>query len=82
MEELVDLVRKMSLEEMEQFQKKQEVARADDIVGTNQPNTASIGMHQGNARDLPDDTQGWISNLPGEIYQQELYLLRQNREVQ
>ena len=68
----MDLVRKMSLQEMEEFQKKHEVARADDIVGTNQPNTASVGMHQGNARDLPDDTQRWISNLPGEIYQQEL----------
>ena len=78
----MDLVRKMSLQEMEEFQKKHEVARADDIVGTNQPNTASVGMHQDNARDLPDDTQRWISNLPGEIHQQELYLLRQNSEVQ
>ena len=39
-------------------------------------------MRQGNARDLPDDTQGWISNLPGGIHQQELHLLRQNSEVQ
>ena len=39
-------------------------------------------MRQGNARDLPDDTQGWRSNLPGGIHQQELHLLRQNSEVQ
>ena len=32
-------------------------------------------MHQGNARDLPDDTQV-------DIHQQELDLLRQNSEVQ
>ena len=49
----------MSLQEMQQFQEKHEVARADDIVGTDQPHTASVGMHQGNARDLPDDTQRW-----------------------
>ena len=72
----------MSLQEMQQFQEKHEVARADDIVGTDQPHTASVGMHQGNARDLPDDTQRWISNLPGGIHQQELDLLRQNSEVQ
>ena len=47
----------MSLGEMQQFQEKHEVARGDDIVGTDQPDTASVGMHQGNARDLPDDTQ-------------------------
>ena len=35
---------------MQQFQEKQEVARADDIVGTDQPHTALVGMHQGNAR--------------------------------
>ena len=40
-------------------------------------------MHQGNSRDLPDDTQRWISNLPGGIHQQELEdLLRQNSDVQ
>ena len=47
----------MSLQEMQQFQEKHEVARADDIVCTNQPNTASVEMHQGNARDLPDDIE-------------------------
>ena len=72
----------MSLQEMQQFQEKHEVARADDIVGTDQAHTASVGMHQGNARDLPDDTQRWISNLLGRIHQQELDLLRQNSEVQ
>ena len=72
----------MSLQEIQQFQEKQEVARADDIVGTDQPHTASVGMNQGNARDLPDETQRWISNFPGEIHQQESDLLRQNREVQ
>ena len=39
-------------------------------------------MHQGNARDLPDDTQRWISNLPRGIHQQELDLVRQKNEVQ
>ena len=53
-----------------------------DILGTDQPHTTSIGMHQDNVRDLPDDTQRWISNLPGEIHQQELGLLSQNSEVQ
>ena len=77
----MDLFRKMSLQEMQQFQEKHEVARADAIVGTDQPHTAPVGMHQGNARDLPDDTQMWISNLVGGIHQQELDLLRQNREV-
>ena len=48
----------MSLQEMQQFQEKHEIARADDIVGTDQPHTASVGMHQGNARDLPDDNRG------------------------
>ena len=33
---------------MQQFQEKHEVARADDIVGTDQPHKASVGMHQGN----------------------------------
>ena len=47
----------MSLQEMQQFQEKHEVARADDIVGTDKPHASSVGMHQGNARDLPDDTQ-------------------------
>ena len=72
----------MSLEEMQQFQEKHDVARADDIVGTDQPHTASVGIHQGNARDLLDDTQRWISNLPGGVHQQELDMLRQNSEVQ
>ena len=61
----------MSLQEMQQFQEKHEVARADNIVGTDQPHTASVGMHQGNARDLPDDTQRWRLKLPGGIHQQE-----------
>ena len=47
----------MSLQEMQQFQEKHKVVRADDIVGTDKPHTSSVGMHQGNARDLPDDTQ-------------------------
>ena len=72
----------MSLQEVRQFQEKHEVARADDIVGTDQKYTASLGMHQGNARDVSDDTQRWISNLSGVIHQQELDLLRQNSEVQ
>ena len=54
------LVRKMSLQEMQQFQEKHKVARADAIVGTDQPHAASVGMHQGYARDLPDDIQRWI----------------------
>ena len=61
----------MSLQEMQLFQEKHEFARPDDIVGTDQPRTASVGMHQGNARDLPDDTQRWVSNHPGGIHQQE-----------
>ena len=76
------MVRKKSLQEMQQFQEKHEVARGDDIVATDQPHTALAGMHQGNVRDLPDDTQRWISNLPGWVHQQELPLLRQNSEVQ
>ena len=72
----------MSLQKMQQVQDKHEVARADDIVGTDQPLAASVGMHQGNVRDFPDDTQKWMSNLPGGIHQQELELLRQNSEVQ
>ena len=44
----------MSLQEMQQFQGKHEVARADDVVGTDQPHTASVGMNQGKARDLPE----------------------------
>ena len=71
----------MSLQETQQFQEKHEVARADDIVGTDRPHTASAGMHQGNARNLPHDTQRLIPNLPGGIYQQELDQLRQNSEV-
>ena len=66
----------MYLQEMRQFQEKHKVGRADDIVGTDQPHTASVGMC------LPDDTQRWISNLPHGIHQQELDLLRQNSEVQ
>ena len=65
------LVRKMSLQEMQQFQEKHKAARADDIVGTDQQHTSSVGMHQGNARDLPDNTQRWRSKLPGGIHQQE-----------
>ena len=71
----------MSLQEMQQFQEKHKFARVDDIVDTDQPHTA-VGIHQGNIRDLPVDTQWWISNLPGGIHQQELDLLRQNSEVQ
>ena len=47
----------MSLQEMQQFQGKHKVARADDKVGADQPHTASVGVHQGNAKDLPDDTE-------------------------
>ena len=72
----------MSLQEMEQFHEKHEFARADDIVASDQPHTASVRMHQGNARDLPDDTQRWISDLPDGIHQQELDLLGENSEVQ
>ena len=63
----------MSLQEMQQFREKHKVARADDIVGTDQPHTVSVGMGQGDARDLPVDTQRWVSNLPGGIYQQEYW---------
>ena len=49
---------------------------------SDQPHTASVGMHQGNPNNVPDDIQRWISNLPGEIHQQELDLLRQNSVVQ
>ena len=45
----------MSLQEMQQFQGKHKVARADDKVGADQPNTVSIKVHQDNAKDLPDD---------------------------
>ena len=51
------------------------------MVGTGHTHTALIGMHQGNAGDLLDDTQRWISNLSGEMHQQEVDLLRQNSEV-
>ena len=61
---------------------KQEIARVDDIVCSDQPHKASVEMHGGNARDLPDDTQRWISNLSGGIHQQELDLLRKSSEVQ
>ena len=47
----------MSLQEKQQFQDKHEVVRADDIVGADQPLTASVGMHQSNVRDFPDGTQ-------------------------
>ena len=72
----------MPLQGMQQLQEKQKVARADDILSADQPHTASVRMHQGNPKDLPDDIQRWISNLPGEIHQQELDLLRQNSVVQ
>ena len=72
----------MFLHEMKQFQEKHKVARADDIVGTDQPHTVSVGIHQVNVRDFPDDTQKSISNLSGWIHQQELDLLRQNSKVQ
>ena len=72
----------MSWQEMQQFQEKHEAARSDDIFGTDQPHTSSVGMHQGNATDLPDDARRWIYNLPGEIDQQELDMLKQNSEVQ
>ena len=70
------------MHEMKQFHGKHEVARADDIVGTDQPHTVSVGIHQVNVRDFPDDTQRSTSNLSGGIHQQELELLRQNSEVQ
>ena len=66
----------MSLQEIQQLQEKHEVARADDMVGTNQPHTLSVRTHQDNVGDLPDDPQRWISNLPGGIHQQEMVLLR------
>lgn len=47
----------MSLPDIQQFQEKHKVARADDKVGADQPHTASVGMHQGTVRDLPVDTQ-------------------------
>ena len=53
----------MSMQEMRQFQEKHEVPRANDMVGIDQPHTASVGMHQDNVADLPDDPQWWISNL-------------------
>ena len=67
---------------MQQFQEKHKIARADDIVGTDQPHTASVEMHQSNVRDFPDDTQRWIANLSVGIHQQELDLFRQNSEVE
>ena len=39
-------------------------------------------MRQGNVRDLPDDRQEWIPNVPCGIHQQELHLLKQNSEAQ
>ena len=47
----------MSLQELQQFQEKREVAGADDRIGIDEPPKASVGMHQSNARDLPDDIQ-------------------------
>ena len=71
----------MSLQEIQQFRGEARGCKSCDILGTDQPHTASIGMHQ-DVRDLPNDTQRWISNLPGGIHQQELDLLSQNSEVQ
>ena len=65
---------------MQWFQEKHEVARANDIVVTDQPHRASVGMHQGNVRHLPDNTKRWMSNLPDGI--QEVDLVRQSSEVQ
>ena len=44
----------MSLQEMQQFQEKHKLARADDTIGIYQPHTTSVGMHQGNVGDLPN----------------------------
>ena len=62
---------------MQHLQGKHEVSKADDMVGTGQPNAASVGMHQGNVGDLIDDTQTCISNLT--LHQQEVGLLRQKK---
>ena len=65
----MDLARKMSLQDVQQFQEKYGVARADDMLGTNQPHTASVGMHQDSVGDLLHYTQRWISNIPVETNQ-------------
>ena len=36
----------MSLQEMQQFQEKCKVERVDDMVGTDHPYLASVGMHK------------------------------------
>ena len=72
----------MSLQEMQHFQERHEVARVADVVGTGQKHTISVGMHQCNIGDLPHDTQRWTLNLLGWMNQQELYLLRLNSEIQ
>ena len=64
---------------MQHLQGKHEVSKADDMVGTGEPNTASVGMHQGNVGDLLDHTQTCISNL--NLHQQGVGLLRQNDEI-
>ena len=67
------------MQEMQHLQGKHKVSKADDMVGTGQPNAASVGMHQGNVGDLIDDTQTCISNLT--FHQQEVGLLRQKNEI-
>ena len=67
---------------MQYFQDDNKFERADDMVGRIQSYTASVGMHQGNVRDIPEDAQQWISNPPGWIHQQEAELLREKSEVQ
>ena len=57
----------MSLQEIQQLQGEARVCKSCDILGTDQPHTASVGMHQ-DVRDLPNDTQRWISNLAGGIH--------------
>ena len=47
----------MSSQMMQQFQERREVERTDDIVGTDQPHTEPVGMHQGDAKDLLDGTE-------------------------
>ena len=57
---------------------KPEITGADDMVGTDQPHLATLGKHQDNVADLPDDTPKWIKNLIGLIHHQEVKLLRKN----
>ena len=57
------MVRKMSLQEMQQFQEKHQVARADDVVGTDQLHTASVRIHQGKAGDLPNRSEYQTSQV-------------------